>query len=93
MKYKRPTSIDTALVIYYTYPEIGNAEIKALFGPISSRTIMRYKEIVREEQMKRGVKTAQKFTINTDVAYELWGIDVKDLERRRNKLKQLGLSA
>ena len=93
MKYKRPVNIDTALRIYYTYPEIGNAEIKELFGPIGSRTVVRYKEIVREEQAKRGVKTAQQFTINTEVAYELWGIDIKDLERRRNKLKQLGLPA
>ena len=32
MKVKRITDIDTALYIYYRYPEIGNKEIKELFG-------------------------------------------------------------
>ena len=30
--------------------------------------------------------------INTTVAYEVWGIDANDLERRRKKLRDLGLT-
>ncbi|MGN0148790.1 MAG: hypothetical protein ACI4C7_00895 [Clostridia bacterium] len=93
MKVKRITSIDTALRIYYTYPEIGNKEMRELFGNTSNDTISRYKKAVREEQDKRKVRTSQMNTINTEVAYDVWGIDVKDLERRRDKLKRLGLSA
>ena len=93
MKFKRPVNIDTALRIYYTYPEIGNAEIKELFGPISSRTAVRYKEAVKEEQTKNNIYTSQQFTVNTEIAYKVWGIDVEDLEKRRDKLKKLGLSA
>lgn len=29
--------------------------------------------------------------INTKTAFEIWGIDVTDLENRRNKLKELSL--
>ena len=93
MKFKAPVSIDTALRIYYQYPEIGNKEIKELLGMSSSKSLDRYKKAVRERQFERGVLTSQAFTVNTEVAYEVWGIDVVDLERRRDKLRALGLSA
>ena len=93
MKVKPITSIDTALRIYYTYPEIGNKEIKELFGVSNTRTLARYKKDVRQAQAERDVLTSQMHTVNTAVAYEVWGIDVADLEKRRDKLRKLGLSA
>lgn len=94
MKVKRIRDIETALRIFYTYPEIGNVEIRELFEPpTSSTTITRYKDAVKIEQAEQGVKTSQQFTVNTELAYKVWGIDVKDLEKRRDKLKKLGLSA
>lgn len=93
MKVKPITSIDTALRIYYTYPEIGNKEIKELFGMSNSRTLARYKREVRQVQAQRGILTSQMHTVNTEVAYEVWGINVADLEKRRKKLRELGLSA
>ncbi len=92
MKAKPITSIDTALYIYYAYPEIGNKEIKKLFGLKDNSTVTRYKKAVQEVQAERNVKTSQMYTVNTDVAYEVWGIDVKSLEHRRKRLKDLGLS-
>lgn len=93
MKVKRIVDIDTALYIYYLYPEIGNKEIKELFGGLGSAALTKYKKAVQEEQIKQDVKTSQLHTINTEVAYEVWGIDVAELEKRRDKLKKLGLSA
>ena len=93
MKVKRITDIDTALQIYYRYPEIGNKEIKELFGGLGSAALTKYKKAVQGEQIKQNVKTSQLYTINTEVAYEVWGIDVAELEKRRDKLKKLGLSA
>lgn len=93
MKVKRITDIDTALYIYYLYPEIGNKEIKELFGGLGSAALTKYKKAVQGEQIKQNVKTSQLYTINTEVAYEVWGIDVAELEKRRDKLKKLGLSA
>ncbi len=93
MKVKPITSIDTALRIYYTYPEIGSKEIKELFGVKDNNTVSRYKKAVQEVQTERGVLTSQMYTVNTEVAYDVWGIDVPGLEKRRKKLKELGLSA
>lgn len=93
MKFKPITSIDDALRIFYTYPEIGNREIRELFGTLGNSTISSYKKAVRKIQTERGVRTSQMNTVNTEIAYEVWGIDVKDLEIRRKKLKNLGLPA
>lgn len=93
MKFKAPVNIDTALRIYYQYPEIGNKEIRELFGSIGNSTISTYKKAVQKVQAEKNVMTSQICTINTEVAYEVWGINVEDLERRRDKLKALGLSA
>lgn len=93
MKVKPFVSISEAIRIYYTYPEIGNKEIRELFGNLSNSTIWHYKQAVCEAQIKNDVKTSQKNAVNTEVAYEVWGIDIADLERRRKKLKELGISA
>ena len=93
MKTKPISSIDTAIRIYYTYTEIGNKEIAELFDLTGKEALCRYKRAVREEQAKRGVYTLRNFTVNTKVAYEVWGIDVEDLEVRRVKLKKLGMEA
>ena len=92
MKVKAFQSIDTALKIFYTYPEIGNKQLRELFGEnTSSATIERYKKAVREKQAERNILTNGCYTINTEVAYEVFGIDISDLERRRSKLIKLGM--
>lgn len=93
MRIKRIKSIDTALRIFYTYPEIGSAEIKELFGPLGDSTLRRYKKPVEIRQSELKIVVSRRFAINTKVAFEVWGIDVTDLEERREKLKKLGLSA
>ncbi len=55
MKTKAITDIDTALRIYYQYPEIGNSQIRELFGVTNGRTLARYKRAVQEELMNRNV--------------------------------------
>lgn len=92
MKFKAIESIDTALKIFYTYPEIGNKELKELFGQrTSSATIERYKKAVRERQAENNILTNGLYTVDTATAYKVFGIDVEDLERRRNKLIKLGM--
>ena len=85
------TSIENALKIYYENGEIGNKEIKNLFGNRSATTISRLKRFVKTEMIKRGVPTFNTYKINTVVAYEIWGIDVNDLEHRMRKIKELSL--
>ena len=85
------TSIENALKIYYENAEMGNKEIKCLFGNRSSATISRLKKLVRAEMIKRSVPTFNAYKVNTVIAYDAWGIDINDLENRRNKIKELAL--
>jgi len=41
--------------------------------------------------MKRGMPTFNAYKVNTAIAYDVWGIDVTDLENRRKKIKELAL--
>ena len=84
-------SIENALRIYYSHSEIGNAEIKSLFGKNSSNTIARLKRYARDEMMQRNVPSFGINKVNTAVAFDVWGIDVEDLEKRMEKMKALGL--
>lgn len=92
MKVKPISGIDTALRIFYQYTEIGNKEIRELFGGLGSSTLAHYKKAVREKQAEEGIVTSQLNTVDTDTAYQVWGIDVKKLEERRAKLKKLGFA-
>lgn len=85
------TSIDNALKIYYSHSELGNKEIAALFGRLSSATISRLKKMVKGEMAKGDMLSYGIYKVNTVVAYNVWGIDVFDLEQRRKKLKELNL--
>ena len=83
--------IDTALLVYYENPEIGNKEIIDLFGPMSSATVSKLKQNVRKKMIELEIKPFKAYTVHTKTAFEVWGIDVDDLEKRRTKLMKLGL--
>lgn len=85
------TSIDTAIIIYYNNMELSNKEIIELFGHKSKSTINNLKKVVKERMREKGVYSLGLHTINTNIAYDVWGIDIEDLERRREKLQQLNL--
>lgn len=87
---KRP-DIETAIRVYYENPEIGNEEIRLLFGEVSRSTAAKYKGMVSEVMAERGVKTFRPYSVNTEIAYEVWGFDIRDLEQRRKKLVSLGM--
>ena len=85
------TSINAAIQLYYTHSELGNQELKELFGNRSSTTIARLKKMVKEEMRKRDMYSYGSHRVNAARALEVWGIDVSDLEVRRNRLMELGL--
>lgn len=93
MKTQPITNIDTAIRIYYAYPEIDNSQIKELFGIAGNSTLSRYKKAVLDEQAKLGIATMRAYAVDTKTAYKVWGIDIDDLVKRRKKLKELGFSA
>ena len=85
------TSIENALKIYYNHVEIGNAEMSVLFGRRSTNTLAQLKKEVKREMDNRGVHSYGLYKVNTAVAFETWGIDVADLEKRKKKIKELNL--
>ena len=85
------TSIENALKIYYENAEIGNKEIKILFGNRSTATICRLKKLVKAEMIKNDIPTFNANKVNTKTAFCVWGIDITDLENRMKKLKELSL--
>ena len=85
------TSIENALRTYYSHSEIGNKEIAALFGRLSTATVAKLKKVAKDEMTKRGVYSYGMYKVNTAIAFEVWGIDVADLEKRMKKLKELKL--
>jgi hypothetical protein len=91
MRVPQIKSIDDALRIYYSHSEIGNSDIKALFGNLSSATVARLKTAVKDEMARRDMFSYGMYKVNTSVAFDVWGLDVVDLEKRRKKLKDLQL--
>jgi len=41
--------------------------------------------------IKNDIPTFNANKVNTELAFFVWGIDINDLEKRRNKIKQLSL--
>lgn len=87
---QRP-DLETAIRIYHTYSEIGNREINELFGGMSSNTRCKYKKKIRERMAAENVSVWNPSSVNTKIAYEVFKIDIEDLEKRRARLIKLGL--
>lgn len=85
------SNIDTAISIYYHYPELSTKEISRLFNKNSKSTINRLKKVAKQQMIKENVCSYGMYKVNTKCAYKSWGIDIEDLEKRRNKLQKLGL--
>jgi len=47
--------------------------------------------LAKDEMVDREILSYGMHKVNTTVAYDVWGIDIADLERRRKKLKALEL--
>ena len=73
------------------YPEIGNAQIMDMFD-VSRTTALRMKKRVRDEMIKRSVRTWNPQNINTRIAFELWGFDVSAAEQAYKRLQRLGMT-
>ena len=80
-----------ALAIYYSKSAIGHADIKLLFGNIGQERITKLKAVARERMREENCPTDNARYVNTDCAFEAWGIDVKRLTKGLGILEKLGL--
>jgi hypothetical protein len=89
------TNIPTALKIYYENTELNTNRIRELFNregeEIKPSTLTKIRNLVKKEMARRNVQAFGLHSINTKIAYEVWKIDIEELEKNRNKLKKLGL--
>ena len=73
------------------YPEISRKHIMDLFN-VGANTASIMKKKVHEEMARRDVRTFSSGNINTQVAYEVWGIDLESAVRDFQKMTRLGIS-
>lgn len=83
--------ISAAIRLYYEHTEIGNKDIRAIFGDMGNGRIGRLKQLVLEAMHERGTVHYNAQYVNTEVAYDVWGINIDKLTAGRKKLQQLGL--
>lgn len=86
----QPVSLQTAIRIYYENIEIGNREINELFG-VKGQTILKLKKVAKEKMDEDKIPNWNALKVNTKTAYQAWGLDINDLEKRYNKLKELAV--
>jgi hypothetical protein len=85
-------SLETAVRLYYEKLELGNAELRELFGARHSpKTFARLKEYARARMKEHNIDTYGLYTVNTKAAYEAWGLNIADLETRYQKLRKLSM--
>ena len=84
-------SVETAVEIYLERPYLGNADIRALVGGISAGTCVKLKDKARSLIREREMMVYNETTVNTATAFEAWGLDIEDLEKRYRKLRKLGM--
>lgn len=82
--------IRKAVLIYYAKNELRTKDIKELFACCGT-VATRLKGIALEYIIENDVVRWNADQVNTKAAYESWGLDIKDLERRQKKLEELGV--
>lgn len=87
----RVSSIRCAVEIYYTYNDLSTKEIALLFG-CSSTKARQLKKPVQALMRDRGIMQKTECCIDTETAYEAWGIDIAALERKMTRAEKLGIN-
>jgi len=87
IKRKPIADLRTAIEMYYLNSELTTADIKKLFN-VSSTTAKKYKDVIRDEMINREVLSNEINSVNTEIAYEVWGLNISSLERRYTKLQK-----
>lgn len=80
--------IRAAIELYWSKTEIGTSDIAALFG-VNRERAGKLKGVARELMNERKTINYNAMYVNTEIAYEAWGLQISDLERRFAKLQKL----
>lgn len=80
----------TAIRLYYSRLELMNPDIKLLFPGISASTVAKLKKKAHEVMDEQKIPSYNALAVNTKAAYEAWGLPIKDLEERYQRLVKMG---
>ena len=80
-----------ALSLYYVKGYLNQNDAKKIFGEMSEYKFWNLTKPVRGAMEELGIPPAAKGYINAKVAFEVWGIDIKELEQDFKKAMELGL--
>lgn len=83
--------LKTAITLYYTKISLSNTDIALLFPGIGNDRICTLKNLAREKAAEKNKLQWNSLTVLTPEAYEAWGLDIDDLEKRYTKLRKLGV--
>ena len=79
-------NIDAAVTLYYARHEIDTKDVMQIFNCGKSKA-QQLKKAARGVQDFRGVASYNARAVNTEVAFEVWGLDIKRLERAQKHPK------
>ena len=85
------SDLKTAIEIFYSHIELRNKDITKLFGKVGNAKIAAMKKNVHDKMREDNVVSWDASAVNTRVAFQVWGLDIKDLEERYKKLQELNL--
>ena len=83
-------NFEQAIKIYYSLYELGTGDIKLLFG-VGAERARRLKKHAKAYATENGVTEINASTVDTEAAFKSWGLDIKSIEARHQRLKKLGL--
>ncbi len=87
----QPQNLLLAYELMISKLTLSNDDIKALFGTKCASTISDIKRPVLMEMAKKGIYFTRG-KVHLDTAYEVWGLNERDLERRYAKAQRYSIS-
>ena len=86
-------NIPAAVRLYYEKLSLSNKDIKAIFSVTSDCSALKKKREVIAYFAEKDINPIHSINNKLDTyrAFEAWGLDISDLEKRLKKLKQFGI--
>ena len=81
-------NIETAIQMFYGKYMLDSKDISEMFGGISKTSITKLKNKARVKMIEKNVPIIDNRHVDTNAAFEAWGLDITDLERRYKKMKE-----
>lgn len=84
--------IEKAVELYYTRLDLSNADIKALFGAMGSQKVAELKKLAEDVRREKNAARWSPLRVPTSCAFEAWGLDIEDLEKRLARMRRLNMA-